>query len=296
MNLNLLNVFLAVYQHQSFTKAAESLEMTQPGVSRCISQLSEQLGMELFIREGRGITATRVAHEFANRVQPALLDIESSLKGIKAFDENGEYNFIILVSETVHLLLLPLVIRDPELSAKITLWPAPNNDSEVLEQLNMQKIDLAIDLLPDQPLGQSFSSQSFYEDYVVLLVNKDHPRIKNTISIEEYYAEEHTILELPNSRRHAINTITTIKLEERRILTKCNSVSAAMLIASNSEAISYTLKSIANRYAEQFNLKSLDLPFDTKPLRYDLIWHKRNEDSPANQWLRKKILALSRKL
>ncbi|MDN3685335.1 LysR family transcriptional regulator [Vibrio sinaloensis] len=55
VDLNLFKVFLSVYQHRSITVAADVLGLTQPGVSGVLKRLQQQLGVQLFIRSGRGI-------------------------------------------------------------------------------------------------------------------------------------------------------------------------------------------------------------------------------------------------
>ena len=58
MELRVLQYFLAVAREESITRAAESLHITQPTLSRQLSQLEEELGTRLFERGTRHITLT----------------------------------------------------------------------------------------------------------------------------------------------------------------------------------------------------------------------------------------------
>ena len=58
MNLGMLTTFLAVTNHRSVTKAAEELNLTQPGVSRQIQKLERDLGGSLFDRRYRDLVIT----------------------------------------------------------------------------------------------------------------------------------------------------------------------------------------------------------------------------------------------
>ena len=53
MELRLLRYFLTVAKEQSFTKAAEQLHITQPTLSRQMAAFEEELGIILFIRNGK---------------------------------------------------------------------------------------------------------------------------------------------------------------------------------------------------------------------------------------------------
>ena len=58
MELRLLRYFLTVAKEQSFTKAAEQLHITQPTLSRQMAAFEEELGVALFIRNGKKISLT----------------------------------------------------------------------------------------------------------------------------------------------------------------------------------------------------------------------------------------------
>ena len=58
MDIDTIRAFLAVAEHRSFTRAAESLFLTQPAISKRIAVLEEQLGNRLFDRVSREITLT----------------------------------------------------------------------------------------------------------------------------------------------------------------------------------------------------------------------------------------------
>ncbi len=64
-DLNLVKPFLSVYQQRSITKAAESLELTQPAVSAAIKRFEAVVGYSLFVRVGRSIEPTSMAHKLA---------------------------------------------------------------------------------------------------------------------------------------------------------------------------------------------------------------------------------------
>lgn len=78
-----LQVFHAVTKHLSFTKAAETLFMTQPAVTFQIKQLEEQLHTRLFDRAQGRISLTpagRLALDYAERILTLSAELETRLK------------------------------------------------------------------------------------------------------------------------------------------------------------------------------------------------------------------------
>src|SRR5438045_7279118 len=58
MNLHHLRLFAAVVNHGSFTKAADSLRLSQPAISKSLNELERQLNLALIDRSGRSIRLT----------------------------------------------------------------------------------------------------------------------------------------------------------------------------------------------------------------------------------------------
>ena len=58
MEIRVLKYFLAVAREENITKAAEMLHITQPTLSRQLSKLEDDFGIQLFLRGKNGITLT----------------------------------------------------------------------------------------------------------------------------------------------------------------------------------------------------------------------------------------------
>ena len=79
MELRLLRYFLTVAKEQSFTKAAEQLHITQPTLSRQMAAFEEELGVTLFIRNGKKISLTDEGILLKRRALEILIAFTSNL-------------------------------------------------------------------------------------------------------------------------------------------------------------------------------------------------------------------------
>jgi DNA-binding transcriptional LysR family regulator len=76
MELRQLRYFVAIAEEQSFTRAAERLWITQPGLSAQIRKLEAELGVRLLERHTRGVDLTRAGEVFRERARTALTAAE----------------------------------------------------------------------------------------------------------------------------------------------------------------------------------------------------------------------------
>jgi len=76
MELPQLRYFLDVAQTQHVTRSAERLHVAQPAVTQAIRRLEAELGVPLFIRQGRGVILSEYGRYFQKRLLPLMEGIE----------------------------------------------------------------------------------------------------------------------------------------------------------------------------------------------------------------------------
>ncbi|MDC5871412.1 LysR family transcriptional regulator [Vibrio europaeus] len=288
IDLNLLKVFISVYEHRSITIAAEVMSLTQPGVSGVLKRLQQQLGVQLFIRSGRGIAPTHQAHELARQIEPALNQITNAVEGMESFSTANSRRFVVYTSEPMMLMLLPKIEPDPTLGkVQIELHPTQSNEEKLLHNLSQQKADLAIDFANYS--APSFFSEYFYTDELCVIARKDHPRIKGELSLEQFYSEKHVTLKLRREDAYLADYFTEEVIAERNVAAECDSLVSQMTMISNSNCLAAMVRSIADQFADKLDLQVLDAPFTNLPVKYRMMTHNRMKYSPANQWLREKL-------
>lgn len=77
-----LKAFLLTARHQSFSRAAEQLFITQSGMSMLIRELEEQLGFRLFERTTRRVTLSNSGSQFLPTAERSLLELEAAAASI----------------------------------------------------------------------------------------------------------------------------------------------------------------------------------------------------------------------
>ncbi|GLO60640.1 LysR family transcriptional regulator [Vibrio sp. MACH09] len=288
IDLNLLKVFSTVYRHQSITLAAEEMEMTQPGVSGLLKRLQQQVGSQLFIRSGRGIAPTRHAQELIRQVEPALEQINNALENLDGFNTDYPHRFRVYTSEPIMLMLLPKIEADNELGkVTIELHPTRSNEEQLINDLHQRRADLAIEF--SNYSSNSFFTEDLFIDEMCIIARKGHPRIRRTLSEDQFYQEKHITLKLRREQVYLADYFTTENLKERAVAAECTSLVSQMSMVSTSDCIGTMTKSIADMFADKMEIQVLSMPFTTTAINHRLMVHNRDKKSPASIWLREKL-------
>jgi len=197
VSLRQLRVFEAAASNRSFSKAAETLHLTQPGVSMHIKELETNAGLPLFERIGRKLYVTEAGQELLARTREilrALKDAEDTLNGLRGL-RRGRINLAV-VSTAKYFVpqLLARFGRDfPELEIRLTV----NNRSSVIEQLVANDVDLAI--MGRSPQSLDTVAEPFAENPHVIIAAPDHPLASEREIQVETVARENFIVREPGS-------------------------------------------------------------------------------------------------
>lgn len=100
MDIRVLQYFLTVAREESITKAAETLHMTQPPLSRQLKDLEIELGKQLLIRGGKKITLTEDGMLLRKRAQELVDLMEKTKAEMKSCDQNISGDIYIGSGET----------------------------------------------------------------------------------------------------------------------------------------------------------------------------------------------------
>lgn len=83
MELRHLRYFVAVASHGSFNRAAESLHVTQPPLSRQVKDLEEELGVTLLMRGTNSVKLTEAGERFYEEAREVLLRAEDAVRRVR---------------------------------------------------------------------------------------------------------------------------------------------------------------------------------------------------------------------
>jgi DNA-binding transcriptional LysR family regulator len=93
-----LRIFLAVAEHGSFTAAAKALFVSHSTTSRAVAALESELGLPLFLRQGRSVSLTQAGETL--KPEAERLSEKEILRNIRRIDRNRRHTREVLTGKT----------------------------------------------------------------------------------------------------------------------------------------------------------------------------------------------------
>lgn len=291
-DLNLIPVFIAIYEELSLSKAAARLSISQPAVSKSLSKLRNSYNDQLFYRCKSGVSPT----SFSEYIYPILSSCYSNYMSTiccsSEFDLlNSRRKFTIGCISGANYDLIPALVEMINCtSPNITLETCPISSIEhYIENLRLQKFDLVIDLHPG---GASFLDfQKILDVELVVCCSCTHPRLTgNTITKEEYFSEEHVSVYDWAKRAHLFGSNVLSSLSNRKISYSATSMMDILPVISNSEMISILPEPVFKKFSSFFNIKMFPMPIsELSNISLYMLWHPNRNEDCAHIWLRRVI-------
>jgi len=172
-----LKVFLAVAEHLSFTRAAETLYLTQSAVSHQIAKLEQQLNVELLTRQGRSVTLTPVGEELVNHAKKVFVTLADAEAAVRQAARPDAGRLRVGATSTACQYIIPETLREfrecfPEYSLSIL----PGDSPQVSDRLEEGSIDLGVIIRTDKRGRLDY--HPLFTDELGILVSPLHPWAK----------------------------------------------------------------------------------------------------------------------
>ncbi|MBU9845034.1 LysR family transcriptional regulator [Rahnella ecdela] len=272
-DLNLLLTFEAIYLYNSVSDAANLLGKTPSAVSQSLTKLRSVFSDPLFVREGKGFVATTVAENLHLHLSEGFSQLLNSLDYF--YDASTKSKFTIHSTAYAAARLMPDICAQIEKDAlhctisHISSDAIMDNDEDILIY---RKADIIFDTKP----FYSFSTitEPFITEHVVAVCRQDHPRLKNTLTLEEMKFENSTFLTVGSEGVKRVQNDINGYFGDREFSFSSSSIIANTAIAEKTNCVSFIPKWFATKFTKSFNIKILECEFQTEPVTLFLTYNK----------------------
>jgi DNA-binding transcriptional LysR family regulator len=275
-----VKVFETVARHLNYSRAAEELRMSQPGVSTHIRQLEAHAGLPLFEQVGRKIYLTSAGHEML-RYSRAIIeqlkeadDALAALKGIRGSRLNiavisaGDYFFPGLLAEFCR--------RYERVSVRLSV----NNREEILRQLAENTTDLTVLLRP--PENPDMVAEAFAPQPHVIIATPEHELAhKRHIPLQALASESFIVREQGSDTRLAMEELLAESRVKFNVTMEIKSTETIKQAVIAGMGISFLSAHTIGRELELGRLAVLDVDGFPVMREWHIVHHRKKRLPPV---------------
>jgi DNA-binding transcriptional LysR family regulator len=266
MELRDIEYFAAVAEYGHLGRAAESLGLSQPALSKSLRRLEQAVGGRLVRRTPKGVELTAEGSALLLRVRELRMSLKDIEREITELSQGRVGHLRIGIGEATgeHLLgnAISALLKD---APRVTLKLGTSDNDVMLPALRDGRLDLVINYLPPT-LPEGLTQEQLYDEEMVVCASADHrlaglKRVKLTDLVQERWASSESVLPGPQWLRRAFEDRG---LPPPRVAVESRAVRVRFQSLASSGLLGFTSRSVFEQGAQAFRLTQL-------PVR-DLAW------------------------
>ncbi|EIV6499530.1 LysR family transcriptional regulator, partial [Salmonella enterica] len=184
IRLRHLHTFVAVAQQGTLGRAAETLNLSQPALSKTLNELEQLTGTRLFERGRLGAQLTVPGEQFLTHAVKVLDALNTAGQALNRKEDASADVVRVGALPTAALGILPAAIGQFHQQQKSTsLQVATMNNTMLLAGLKSGEIDLGIGRMSDPELMGGLNYELLFLESLKLVVRPGHPLLQETITL-----------------------------------------------------------------------------------------------------------------
>jgi DNA-binding transcriptional LysR family regulator len=260
MEIQQLRGFVAVADHQSFTKAAQALNVSQPALSQVIAKLEEEFRTELFTRSPRRVEITAAGAAILEPARAVLQAVEDTLAAVDAVHgvQSGALTLIAFKSFTTEAANVAADFHKayPDIEIRIK---APRDDTGVYAAVSAGEADVGLARIAgahDVDLSVEYVGQE--RSVVLLPADSELARRETAVTIAELSAIKLVVAPRGTQARALTDALFTENKRRYQVAAECDHHETSIeLVAGGVGAYLTTRGSLPGAVPESIALRDL---------------------------------------
>lgn len=302
LDLNLLRLFIYIFELKNLTRTAEALHLSQSAISHALGRLRQALGDELFYREKGELHPTLYAKRLYPTVKQSFENLEQIFQTNHVLSDNelGEMaqqsftTLTIAMHDEIELIVFnKLVSQIHQVLPNCQITSSRLNRSALAHELKVGQLDFAIDVA--RVVDSEIVHQPLLRDEFVLLLYAPNfaAELANepTITQAQYFASQHITV---SSRRLGLSIEDSLLSKagwQRQSKIRCQHYATAFQLLKQDKLLLTLPRQLATTFLPpDQGWQILDLPIELTHIELHGYWHQQQVD-PLYGWLRQQIFS-----
>ncbi|ARI78942.1 LysR substrate-binding domain-containing protein [Halobacillus mangrovi] len=279
MDFEAMKTFVTAVDLQSFTKASQKLNLSQPTVSFHIKSLENYFNSTLIDRSPKRFKITQTGELVYQRAKQILGVIDKAQNEVYEFQNQMRGNIHIGASYTVGEYILPSILKGfDDLYPDVDLHVRIANSERINRAIQLHELDVG--LVEGQVKQQGLASTPFSEDEMIVIVPPDHPlREESSQSFQHIQNQTWISREIGSGTRAMLDLMMdSYNISPKKLIT-IGSNHGVVQAVKEGLGLSFISRTVVeNTGAEEL---ILDLPYVKSMTRYFSIVTPENKEEQS---------------
>ncbi|WP_197047154.1 LysR family transcriptional regulator [Paucibacter sp. KBW04] len=281
LSLRHLRLILALNEGKSISAAAELLHVTQPAVSKSLTELEQGLGQTLFVRRGRGFHATALGERLIGLASKLESDLRRGSEDVAAIVRGTHGELQIGATNAALPQLLPdaMALMKQE-RPLVTISVRTHALSDLIDELRQGRRDLVLARVPPIEMPPDIEGQVLLKQNEVVVISCVHPLAKQRQLDWQQLHQLAWVGPLPGTRMRGLmdRMWQTLGLAPPCNLIETGDIMLVLSMMKRLPLLAMMPQHVARLAAQQGIVKIL--PLEAKVGLADLaLWHLREPQS-----------------
>lgn len=298
LKLHDLHVFIAVAELGSMRKAAERLAVSQPSVSKAISDVEHVLGVRLLERNAQGVEVTSYGRALLGRAMGAFDELRQGVKDIEVLTDPTMGEVRVGCPEAIAAGLLPAVVdrfsrRYPRVVVSVTV---ADNLVPEFRPLRERAVDLVLGRAAEQHRDDELDAELLYHDRVFVAAGNKAPWTRRRNMALADLMEQPWLLFPENSwiDMRVSEAFRRAGVVPPRMIVRAFSVHLRISMLATNRFVAALAGSVLSYNAPRFGLKVLPINLPAQPWPVAMVTLKNRMLSPVVQEFMKDVRTVAK--
>ncbi|HTR40332.1 MAG TPA: LysR substrate-binding domain-containing protein [Pseudomonadales bacterium] len=191
MELRHLRYFIAVAEQENVSRAALKLHVSQPGISRQIHDLEEEIGVQLFERSAKALKLTEAGRKFLDEARAVLQRVDDAVKNARAVANGVGGELHVGYAPSLTIQILPRALRAfQEKFPRTRVSLHDLSTEEMFSGLRSGKLHVVLTIRAPRRMLRGLSFRELARYPICAALAPKHPLAKSkTVSLEQLSGE-----------------------------------------------------------------------------------------------------------
>jgi len=194
LRLKDLHTLQTVAEVGSMAKASERLALSQPAISKAISDLERMLGAPLLDRSSRGVELTECGRLLVERGRVIFDEVRQGVLDIEHLSDASRGEVRIGTSEPVSVLVSQIICRLARKYPRITYRVAVTDSDTLARALRERALDVLLTRWMPPLVADDLAAEVLYKTSLAVMANKSHPLVhRRRLKLDDLMGEQWTL-------------------------------------------------------------------------------------------------------